>query len=246
MPLEPLKKVEDLFLPEAAEGAFSLWFGLTSTAGGAPRFKVYLNPQIRGKDGAADLVSEAMERLGFARAWTSVTKSSTPYDPRRDELIIVCLDLSMNNDARVKVYRRHHHATAKYIDAVASVALDYQAGDAIRFYDIVAGTNGPFESKGAATSLTFRHGDVGGPSSATLAFPIAEYSDNDQVARKRITRYITNYGLSAASYERAIDAFAVRPLDRGQGIHAHVTLRREAKAPRVTMYFASEAYTFAT
>jgi hypothetical protein len=154
----------------------------------------------------------------------------------------LCLDLSLAADARLKVYRRHRDATAGELESVAACVPDYPRGDAIRFYTALGGGPGPFTSKPPATSLTFRGTRRDRPSGVTLAFPIAEYSNDDAIASDRIRHCIVSHGLSPRSYEEGIRGFAVRPLAEGRGMHAHVTLRREHQAPVVTLYFASEAY----
>lgn len=115
-------------------------------------------------------------------------------------------------------------------------------GEAERFYGAVAEQSGPFMSKPPITSLTFREGDGERPCSMTLEFPISSYVRDDRAASERIKRCFSAYGLDPSGYERAVDAIATRPLEQGSGIHAHITFRRVEGAPRLGVYFATEAY----
>jgi hypothetical protein len=90
--------------------------------------------------------------------------------------------------------------------------------------------------------MTFTATSLSGPSSVTLEFPIGSYVGSDEVARQRIAGCMTRFGLSPQPYEAAVQAFATRPLAQRAGMHAHVTLRRQANRPRLAVYLASEAY----
>jgi DMATS type aromatic prenyltransferase len=236
------RAVADLFVPEQPSGLFTILFGATWRAGRPPRFKIYLNPYVRGSREMPALMGEAMARLGFARAWAVECEQRAQRGPKLDELAYLCLDLSSGPEARVKVYRRHYRATVAELGALASIARDYQPGDAERFYGVVAAHPGPFTAKPPITSLTFREGDEERMGSVTLEFPISSYVDDDATASARIERCFLAHGLAPVRYRRAVEAIATRPLDRGNGIHAHITHRRMNGATRLSVYFATEAY----
>lgn len=234
--------IKELFLPERPAGLFTILFGITWGRGRPPKFKIYLNPYVRGSAAMPSLMEETMARLGFQRAWAAECAQRERRGPKLDELMYLALDMSNGPEARVKVYRRHYQATVAQIGALAGIAGDSQPGDAERFYGLVAGHRGPFMSKPPITSLTFRAGDGDRPGSVTLEFPISSYVSDDRVASERIARCFAAYGLDPSRYFRAIDAIATRPLDQGNGIHAHITFRRVSGEPRLTVYFATEAY----
>jgi hypothetical protein len=249
-----LRLIEDLFLPVDPAPPFSLWLGASCSSAAPLRFKAYLNPQVRGAERAPELVGEAMRRLGLSEAWSRVSQSLsfTPAE-RYDELGILSLDLSGNTQARVKTYIRHHGATAAEIDAISGVALNYVAGDAERFYGVVANGLGPFPNKPVLSEAVFTTECKGRPASFTFEFPLAHYVENDEVARARVLSCLSEFGVRAEPYARAIDAFATRPLHERGGIHAHVTFRRDLNAAkerlardppgaRVAVYLASDAY----
>jgi len=242
LPLSRWDAVKELFLPERPCGLYTILFGVTWARRRPPRFKIYLNPYVRGSAVMPALMREAMTRLGFERAWLADVERRARRGSKLDELMYLCLDMSTDPEARVKVYRRHYQATVAQIGALSTIALDYPPGEAERFYGAAAEQPGPFLSKPPITSLTFRAGDHERPRSVTLEFPISSYVGNDRAASERIKRCFSIYGLDPSRYERAALAIATRPLEQGNGIHAHVTCRWVNGAPRLTVYFATEAY----
>jgi hypothetical protein len=243
-PLERLKVIEDLFFPAQPRGTFTSWTGVSCTLGHRPRLKVYLNPQVHGRRAASGVTAEAMQRLGLGVAWAKVNDAlvSSSSGERYDELGILSLDLSDAREARTKVYIRHHGACVDDLQAFASMAAEYYPEDVRVFYTTLARGEGPFLRKPPITEMTFTTASVGGPSSVTLEFPIGSYVGSDEVARHRVADCMTRVGLSSHLYEAAVQAFATRPLAQRTGMHAHVTLRRQANRPRISVYLASEAY----
>jgi DMATS type aromatic prenyltransferase len=240
-PLDRLRELEDLLLPAEPGPPFGLWIGVSWASGREVRLKTYLNPHVRGRERGRHLVSEAMRRLGFERAWKEVEDVLSLNDGR-DEVGIISLDLSRSPADRIKLYVRHHRATSDRIGRVACLTGEHSPNDVAAFYDVLAGNPGPFSKKPAATVFAFAEPASGHACSAALEFPIGAYAETDEAARQRIGNCLSTFGLSAEPYETAIQAFATRPLDARAGIHAHVTLRRVAGRPRIAVYFASEAY----
>lgn len=245
--LGPVRRIEDIFLPPDPKPPFSIWVGASWVPGSPLKLKLYLNPEVQGRERAALLVESALSRLGHGRAWSLLRGALARKPHRSDELGIVSLDLSDAPDARVKVYVRQERATLDDVRHLAGLATDYDARDLSTFYGALAGNPGPFLSKPVITELTFRQPGAARPDSVTLEFPLQSYVPNDQVARERVCRCLSAFGIPTTAYERAIRAFSTRPLERGNGIHAHVTLRRVPSRSaqlvrRVGVYLTSEAY----
>lgn len=240
--LARLQLVQDLFFPADPEGPFGIWIGASAAPDRAPAFKVYLNPLVRGRARAFDVIDEAAARLGFAKPWRLVSSSLARGTLRQDDIGILSLDLSSAPEARMKLYIRHHHAVLSDVKAIASLARDYRADDLARFYSTIAETEGPFLARPPQTELSFIDPSSDRPDSVTLEFPIESHVDDDEQARQRVSRCLSSFDIPSLPYERAVRAFATRPLELRKGIHAHVTLRRIHDEPRVGIYFASEAY----
>jgi DMATS type aromatic prenyltransferase len=240
--LERLHGIDRLFFPEQPVGAFTLWIGASWQTGRRPRLKVYLNPQVRGAAAAPQLMANAMQSLGFGRAWRALSQAFARGPVRRDEVSIVCLDLLGFEQPRVKVYVRHHAATVSDINEIARIALDHQPRDLHAFYLAVAESEGPFLNKPALTEFAFVDPEAARPTSVTLEFPIGTYVASDEIACARIRRCMTSFGISPDTYERVVRAFATRPLASSSGVHAHVTFRRLSGKPRIAVYLTSEAY----
>jgi DMATS type aromatic prenyltransferase len=241
-PLDRLRLLEDLFFPTEPCPPFSIWIGASWTPGREVKLKVYLNPQIRGESSSAELVREACARLGFEKQWATLHERLFSRAGPRSELGIVSLDLVQGNEARFKVYVRHHGASFADIQRVASVASDYDAGASERFYRTLAESGGPYLSRPVQTEFAFVDPRQAQPSAVTLEFPIGSYVANDAVARERISRCLSAFDLQPTAYERAVRGFATRALAERAGLHAHVTLRHVRSKPRIAVYFASEAY----
>jgi DMATS type aromatic prenyltransferase len=241
-PLDRFRKIEDLFFPEEPSPPFTLWFGVSWIGGRPLRAKVYLNPQVRGPERAFGLVTQALDRLGFARAWATVKELLSSRPEGSAEVGIFSLDLAGGPDARAKIYVRHHQATVEEIATIANSTGEHAPTEVAAFYHALADGAGPFVGKPAVTEIAFVEPGADRPAETTLAFPIGRYVESDEVACDRIRRCIAAFGLSSHVYDRAIHLFTTRPLADGPGIHAHATLRRIGGQPRIAVYLASEAY----
>lgn len=235
------EKVEDLFFPEEPRGLFAFWHAaILDPKGERPGFKVYMNPQVRGKEYAPLVVEEMLSRLDFRGAWPVVTEAAR-RGPALDEIRYVSLDLSDSNLARVKVYLFHHDATFADLQHVASLAPGHDASKMDRFLRTMAGGDGILRAaRIAGTCLAFVAGQAK-PRTCTVHVPIRAYAGNDEIARQRILQATADLGMPSGPYERAVDALAHRPLALGSGLHAWVGLRTGATDPRMNIYLAPEA-----
>lgn len=227
-----LAAIEDLFAPTPACRRFSLWHAVCFPRGGAPKFKAYLNPQVRGWAEAYDLTRAALARLGLGGA-------ELPPATAQDEICYFSLDLSRERGARVKVYTAHYNGTGAQIDAAVAGAKGYVPEQAAEFCQTMADAPGPYQSRPVLTCLSFIEGD-NRPATATIHFPLRSYAPNDAAARARVLSYIHAEGASV--YDRALEAFAHRRLDDGVGMQTYVSLRQERGHRRLTVYLAPEVY----
>lgn len=237
-PLERWSAIEGLFFPDDPRPPFTLWLGASFSEERGLLLKVYVNPQVRGRERASGLVAEAMKRLGFERAWARVADAVVASEARA-EIAILCIDLSA--ECRVKAYVRLPQTTVAHIEALARVAEDHRAGDAERFYAAVGESAGPFLEKPPLVEFALVDGAADAPTGVTYEFPIGSYVESDEEACRRVAKAMATFGLEADAYERAIRAFALRPLAERNGLHAHVTLRR-AGGPRIAVYLTTEGY----
>lgn len=239
--LERFRAVESLFLPDEPGPPFGLWIGASWQADRGVLLKAYLNPHVRGVASSPLVIAEAMERLGLQHAWRAVQGALSLSDGR-DELGIVALDLGASASTRLKLYVRHHGVCVPPVLPITGLTGEFTPSEVSTFYSVLAEGRGPFVEKPIATILAFREAGSLAPSGTSLEFPIGRYVENDEVARQRIRRCLTAFGLPTEAYERALHAFALRPPALRAGLHAHVTLRKVASGARLGVYFASEAY----
>lgn len=238
--LSRLALIQDLFMSEAPEGPFVIWFAASLSHGAPPRFKVYLNPQVRGPSEAPGLVQTMFERLGLSSCQEHIAAAGR-RGPQRDVLRFVSLDLEASASARVKAYLFHVEPHEDDIAHVVGMAKHGDVAMARRFLRTVSGGQGVYAStKDVGTCLAFT--GPGAPESCTIHFPIRAFAGNDETAGARIVSAITELGAAPEPYRRAIAAFARRPLDRGVGIHTYAALGMEAIGPKVNLYLAPEQF----
>jgi DMATS type aromatic prenyltransferase len=232
-------KVADLFLSEEAAAPFSLWHAVCWQPGTAPGFKLYLNPRVRGRDQARQVIEEALDRLQLSKE-THAYLDRIARSPE-DEFRYFSLDLSAGLKSRVKVYVTHHGASATELEDVMSVSRHHQAGDVPRFCEAMTGHHGPFMVKPVTTCVSFVEGTPE-PYAMTLHLPIAHYVDSDQVTASRVSRFLRDNGLDHLRYRRAINVFAPRGLDEGVGVQSYASYRREAVGLHFSAYMSPELF----
>jgi DMATS type aromatic prenyltransferase len=234
--VERLRAVEDLFAIGAPDAKFGIWHAAGVRAGARPGFKVYLNPQARGRERAAAVVQSALERLGFRDGFRALPLGP----PSADEIKYFALDLEATDHARVKVYLARRRATCADIESALSVAADYTPGEATAFCRAMAGSAGPYLGLPVQLCFSFTGVDERRPRAATVYFPARGYVESDRQARDRILTYMDTR--DRILYERALRAFAARDLRCGTGMHTYVAYREQRGRRRVTIYLSPEAY----
>lgn len=240
--LERLRALEGLLLPEDAQGRFVAWHAVGFSQGEAPDFKVYLNLQVQGAGRAPLLAEEALHRLGFRHAWSTVAEVLGRREVGMDEVVYFALDLSAREEPRAKLYFRHHGATASYLEELCALGRHHQPGAVTGFCRTMAGGGeGPYGGKGLVSCFSFTDPADARPKAVTAYFPVSHHARDDREIRERLTGYLQDQGLPTAPYLGALEACARRPLEAGVGIHTYAALRCQGK-PRVTVYFSPETY----
>jgi DMATS type aromatic prenyltransferase len=227
--------VASLFEPQSSGLTFGLWHA-ASFRSFVPGFRIYFNPQAKGKAQAMANVLQALEMLGMsgAAAWLKDRFSQGEHNP-----LYFSVDLSDSAKARCKVYLAHPGASADQIERLIVGYGGHKSGEIRAFCRSMTGSEGPWISRPPLTCLAFREGsDV--PYTITFHIPIRCYAPNDQVALDRISSQLTPD--EAVAYERAIRSLARRPLDRCAGIQTYASVRREDGRRRMTIYLSPEAY----
>jgi DMATS type aromatic prenyltransferase len=233
--------IKDLFLPGGQQGEFSLWYSLIFPPGAPPRLKVYLNPQVKGPEKAAELVAEGMRRLGIEHAYETVQASALTRGTL-DRFSFFALDLDDTPQSRVKLYITHEAAEIEDAERAASLVSGIDPMRIREFCAILGGGNGPFRSKPLISSYSFAGGDGIRPGSYGLYLPIRSYVPDDEVARARVLAVMAQYDIDSTLLDESIAAVSARPLRAGVGLIPHVSLRLGASGSGITVYLSSEAY----
>jgi DMATS type aromatic prenyltransferase len=236
--LRRLDQIADLFEPRREHGSLAMWYAVSFRPEHAPEWKAYLDLRAQGSERARAVLEEALDRLGLAAAYPRLMREAGARD-LLDELVYFSLDLADHERARIKVYFRHHDATIDDLERVVGGA-GAEAGEVAAFCATVLGHTGPYRPRPLVSCWAFTGGSE--PSGATLYAPIAYYVCDDAEARARIRRWMDRAAIEPDGYERALAAFARRPLESGVGMHSYVSFKRDRGRPRLTVYLAPEAY----
>jgi DMATS type aromatic prenyltransferase len=241
--LSRLRQVRDLFATDAPQGGFAMWQSLVFRAGREPEFKIYLNPEIHGVDRSAEVVGEAMARLGLSAAWQTIQAVSLRPGElgRADRLAFFALDLHDGPRTRIKVYVAHQDAETDDIVRAAGVAPGVNPEQAADFCAVAGGRPARFDGRPLMSSFTLASGHDR-PVGYSVYVPIRSYVDDDAEARQRTMTLLDRHGFAGADLDSAIAAVARRPLDQGVGLLAHTSLRLGRPQPGLTVYLSAEAY----
>ena len=238
VPLERHDAIADLFEPH--EGAMlGIWHAVCALPGRPPMFKVYFDSKARGPGKAAALTEEALHRLGFERAWPAVRRVGR-RGSNLAELRFFSLDLEPSDVARVKVYWRHHHATAQELGSLT------EEGNAPpqrieEFCRAMGGHKGPYSNRAVFTCSTLVDPEATRPASTTLYFPVVAYTASDAMAAQRIEGYMRTVGMDSGHYRASLEPYAARDLNETASLHSYVALRGRRGDPEVTVYFTPES-----
>lgn len=239
--LGQLDQVRDLFLPDDPQGAFAFWYSLIVGADAAPAIKVYLNPEVRGRESATRLVGEALERLGLSAALPAIAEHALRREGL-DRFSFFAIDLTDSSQARVKTYVSHEAAAVQNVVRAASATPDVDLELLADVTELACGGTGPFTGRPLMSSYTFMAGDTDRPSGYSLYIPVRDYVQDDLEACERVLAIMARCGLDTAPFVMALASIVRRPLGEGVGLIAHVSLRLGRPRPGVTVYLSSEAY----
>ena len=239
--LERYRQIQDLFLPEDMHGPFAIWSSAVFSRGRTPAFKAYLNPQARGPEHAAELVQAGLERLGFSAAWQNLSETVLRRGSELDELKYFALDLTDDAETRVKVYVRHHSATAEDLECASSIAESYAQGETLDFVREMRGSGERLNERAPFTCSSFVGGKTERPVATTVYVPVCAYARDDAAVLERVRGYMRRQGFDSSLYESIVNGFANRSLNAGVGMQSWIALRRFGASARMTVYLATEA-----
>ncbi|MFD4638984.1 tryptophan dimethylallyltransferase family protein [Lentzea sp. NPDC058436] len=239
--LAKLDLVRDLFLPEDPQGAFAFWYSLIVQPATPPAIKVYLNPDVRGRENATALVGEALSRLGLSAALPAVQEHGLRREGL-DRFSFFALDLMDENQARVKAYVSHDDAVVEDVVSAAAAVPGVDPTFLADVCELACGGTGPFSRRPLMSSYTFLSGDTERPSGYSLYIPVRDYVQDDLEACERVLAIMARCGLDPAPFVMALASLVQRPLGDGVGLIPHVSLRLGKPKPGVSVYLSSEAY----
>jgi hypothetical protein len=161
--------------------------------------------------------------------------------PELDELKYFALDLSNANEARIKVYVRHHAASPDDLEVASSVAANYVGGETLDFARSMRGSGDRLLQRAPFTCSSFVGTERDCPVSTTIYVPVCAYAGDDAAVLDRVRTYMDDRQMPSSVYERLVWGFANRPLTEGVGMQPWIALRRLETVTRMTVYLATEA-----
>ena len=237
--LSRFDQIADLFLPDDPHGPFSLWHAVCFDANASPDFKIYLNPQVNGRNSSELVMRESVTRLGFARVAESVISRVTAAGAEPNYL---SLDLAARLGSRVKLYFAHPNATIDDLESIFALAPTHSTGDVAGFCRAVLGRDAlRFDRKPVCYCFSFTEG-AAAPVAVTLHLPAAHYCQSDLHIARNVEALMALHDLPVQTYRRALSAVARRPLERGTGLQSYTSYRREPSGLKLTVYLSPELF----
>lgn len=231
-------RIKDLFAPSSKVPArFSVWHAASLDDDGSASFKVYLNPQILGPGASVGLVHEAFTRLNMPGAFDAILPCLSARGDK-NRLVYFSLDLAATEDARVKVYIAHDHATVGDIESDLRRAPGYTRGDARSWIGQLLESEGPFNVRPVLSCLALTSGSD--RPAVTVHVPVRCYVPNDAHVVSRTSPLLGEH--DSVRFREALDRLSGRPLEVGRGLVTYVSVRRLETGLNVTTYLAPEAY----
>jgi DMATS type aromatic prenyltransferase len=231
--------VKDLFLPDQPAPGFSLWHAVSLSEDGQAAFKIYVNPQARGRAQAFSVIEQTMLRLGFGKGSVAAIRRVMTREGV-DELAYFSLDLSAGAGARAKVYVSHPRATPTELDEAFTVCATHRIGDVRDFCEAMAPQRTIFDSKPLMSCLSFVSGSDR-PKAVTLHLPIVHYVDSEAQTFNRVAAWLALNGLNAEAYCNCLQAIGKRR-SAGKGLQSYASYRREPSGLRFTAYLSPELF----
>ncbi len=236
-----LATVRDLFLPDEGPSGFAMMCAAIFAPTGRPEFKVYLNPSANNVMTGAERTREALERLGFGKAWKAVSAyARRGFD--LDRIVYFGLDLIDGPESRIKVYFRHYDVSPADLDARMEISAQHESGLLGEFCRKLTGRAGELREQPLVSNLTFTAAGEHVPVSATVYVPLWRYAKSDATMRDRISSVMTDMGLPSGCYQSLLNHVARRPLSDGRGIHTYASARVHKGRPHLATYWSSELY----
>jgi len=219
--------VRDLFAPKSNEPVRFLFWVAAVLRDPKPLFKVYLNPQVHGRERAPELLHEAMRRLGIEGTHPFI-KDSTSY---------FALDLETTESARVKLYVPGQD-DIDHLRAIAPASSARSLEQALASADHLMGPRRAAASRPILSCFSFRKGSKA--PELTVHVPIRCHVRSDDEALQRISGLLDD--MNAERLRRAVAAISTRSLSQDRGLITYGSVRAKGVGTRLTVYLAPQLY----
>lgn len=239
--IDAYRPLEDLFLAQdSAPPTVELYQGIAWRPGSSPEFKAYITTP-RPCPGAADLIGEAMSRLGMLSAWKFLAGRVATSNDSGSELLGVGVDLTRQSDYRIKVYYLHKEATFVELDRMARLAIDHDSDDALDAYQRVLGTTSGRAGNSPLTCFAFRQG-FDAPVEVSTYLRLPGQTSSDGMACARISDLMLSRGIDPREYVALLRQISPAPLSDVTGLQELVSYKASGRGPDITVYLRFPMY----
>lgn len=233
-----LRTVHEIFTQRPGPPA-PLWHSVAWRPPAPVLHKTYFGLYAWPRERRYAAVAEAMGRLGMTAAWDDARRRVEEVAGRR-EVEFFAVDLTGEQDARVKIYYRNHGADIGEVNRIASVARRHDATRAHAAYRTLAGDRTD-AGEAALSCLAFRHG-LDHAAESTTYLRLADLACSDRQAVDRTATLLRAEGVDPGRLRVLATAWASRPLEDSRGLLALVSYRAAGRRGDITTYFRFPVY----
>lgn len=231
------ERVGHLFSPlPSIPAKFAMWHAAVLSDDGTSSFKVYLNPQVVGREGARGLVERALSELRLAHASEFLARI-----PGGCDFPYFSLDLAEQLGGRAKLYLSQPDLDADVAEGLLSQWGLTQPGQ-IRAWvkDLTRGAR-PHDPRPIQLSLSFRQEER--LPDVTVHVPVRSYVESDAQALELACSLLSKDNGDAL--RNGVEAMAERPLAAGRSLVTYVSLRPRGDDLGLTVYLSPQLYAIA-
>ncbi len=229
--IAPALLIEDLFEPTVP-----VYIGIVHSAefypGRKPVFKVYFNSMARGGEQSVARIGEALTRLGLnGGAWEAIKRALRPGDR------LEWLSLDLSDLSRTKVYVRPLASTMEHLQDLYAVGKDSRPEDLADLWTLLRGQRRPDQCRPIFITYQLVNPKARKPQQSVMSLPLFPGARNDAVIHRKFRQLFARMEIPPEAYDRCVKALSERPLAEEEGIHAYVSVLRDAGEPAVKVYF---------
>jgi hypothetical protein len=213
--------IADLYRPTTPDALLAAWH--CCVLGAEPAWKIYVSPEVQGRDRAGAVVAETLDRLGHPGVGARLAAGGAT------DWSLVALDLAAGGAARLKLYERLVSIDAEGL--AGRLALGWPGGmDVVMPFLEILSDGWTDRPEWLVLVYTVTDDDC-----SRIAFHVPLPPTTPRPALiARVGRAVARFGLDVDPWTRAVAAADLHP--------SYVSCQADGAGTRVTAYLALRAY----